>query len=373
MPPKRQQSCRSNRICFTLNNYTEAEALELTKSLTSLKNSNHVVYAIVGKEIAATGTPHLQGYINSATSKLKACQGTVSKWRSMIPSLARAHLESARGSDLDSKEYCSKDKNFEEFGDPQDNKLSMWEKLARVTTLEEARDLNPEIFIKSFSSLRSISQWNRAQTVTPPCVPRLRQWQSEVHQKLMDQNQRQVLFVVDREGNTGKSQLALWMLAQYGNRLFYCSGGKNADIAHAFCKGPNYEIVVFDLPKSFEPEYIPWRLIESLKNGVVTTTKYDSDTKVIGRSIKVLVLTNHDLDQHKHRLTNSRWSIVDLDTERAIKGDRIHDLVEDPEAVDDNVVEPEVQAPPLMNINDYIDDDELLAILNDTTAFDTVQ
>jgi hypothetical protein len=64
---------------------------------------------------------------------------------------------------------------------------------------------------------------------------------------------------------------------------------------------------------------------------------------------------------------------VDLDTERAIKGDRIHDLVEDPEAVDDNVVEPEVQAPPLMNINDYIDDDELLAILNDTTAFDTVQ
>jgi hypothetical protein len=66
------------------------------------------------------------------------------------------------------------------------------------------------------------------------------------------------------------------------------------------------------------------------------------------------VLTNHSLDDFHDELTAQRWSIVDLDTERAIKGDSILNLVADPPPLnpEPNHVELEVQAPQ-MNITDF--------------------
>ena len=55
-------------LCFTVNNYTDAERLHIL---------DHVMwsYVVVGEEIGEEGTSHLQGYgeLKSAVTALKAC------------------------------------------------------------------------------------------------------------------------------------------------------------------------------------------------------------------------------------------------------------------------------------------------------------
>ena len=85
---------RAKRWCFTINNYREAE-IQLVHNITDLCSC-----IICEKEVAESGTPHLQGYaefINRIDGgRVRALLG------------GRAHLEVARGSRADNIKYCSK-------------------------------------------------------------------------------------------------------------------------------------------------------------------------------------------------------------------------------------------------------------------------
>lgn len=88
----------SKSWCFTWNNYTQADIASLEKSEFS--------YLIYGKEVAKTGTLHLQGTIVFRTaariSKLKKIYGKVPHWEP-CKSLAA------------SINYCKKEGNFKEI------------------------------------------------------------------------------------------------------------------------------------------------------------------------------------------------------------------------------------------------------------------
>lgn len=88
--------------CFTLNNYTELEYQNILSTVSR--------YIIVGKEIGAEGTPHLQGYI-AFEKKIRL---TAIKKKD---GFERAHLESSKGTPLQASDYCKKDGDFVEKGD----------------------------------------------------------------------------------------------------------------------------------------------------------------------------------------------------------------------------------------------------------------
>lgn len=101
-------SKQSRAWCFTVNNYEDNE----------IENAKKIPYdyLIIGKEIGEGGTPHLQGYL------YREKKVTFGKIKKMLP---RAHLEIAKGTPLDNFKYCSKDGNFEEFGErPHQGKRS---------------------------------------------------------------------------------------------------------------------------------------------------------------------------------------------------------------------------------------------------------
>lgn len=89
--------------CFTLNNYDEL-AIEHVRSI--LKN-DQIRYAIFGKEVGESGTPHLQGYI----AFLK-----VQRFSAVKRAIPSAHWEVAKGNEQQNYDYCSKEGDFEEFG-----------------------------------------------------------------------------------------------------------------------------------------------------------------------------------------------------------------------------------------------------------------
>lgn len=95
---------RTRRWVFTLNN-PEGEINEFIESLTS---NVAVRYIVIGKEVApTTGTVHWQGFVefeNAATFK------------QVQQRIERAHIEPAKGSNSQNRDYCTKGNDFVEYG-----------------------------------------------------------------------------------------------------------------------------------------------------------------------------------------------------------------------------------------------------------------
>lgn len=92
---------RGRRWSFTLNNYTDDDCQRLTTNA----STPEVRYLIIGKEVAGTGTQHLQGYVEFTKPKrLKALKDFLGS--------DRAHCEISRGSGQQNRDYCTKEGNL---------------------------------------------------------------------------------------------------------------------------------------------------------------------------------------------------------------------------------------------------------------------
>lgn len=91
---------RSRAWCFTINNYTQDDLDDCEEI--------DCKYIIYGKEKGSQGTPHLQGYVYFKSARTMK---SVSKW------IKRAHLEPAKGSASQNKEYCTKEGDYIERGE----------------------------------------------------------------------------------------------------------------------------------------------------------------------------------------------------------------------------------------------------------------
>lgn len=92
---------RSRNYCFTLNNYKETD-------VDCISNIQGYKYLIIGHEIGAKGTPHLQGYIMFKNAR---------NYESVKNYIKRWHVEIAKGSPHENFVYCSKDNKYTEFGE----------------------------------------------------------------------------------------------------------------------------------------------------------------------------------------------------------------------------------------------------------------
>jgi len=93
---------------MTLNNYTEGD-LEKIKALSIFS------YGCIGKEVGESGTPHLQGYL-----QLKKQSRIASVTKAIKDAVGKApHTEPAKGNHAQNLEYCSKDGDVEEWGEPR--------------------------------------------------------------------------------------------------------------------------------------------------------------------------------------------------------------------------------------------------------------
>lgn len=121
--------------------------------------------------------------------------------------------------------------------------------------------------------------------------------------KLDEQDNRKILFIVDEEGNKGKTILSKYIVLMKDGVRF--ENGKSADIKFGY-NGQKY--VCFDLTRS-AVDHINWEVMESIKNGVMYNTKYESKMKIFS-SPKVVVMMNSLPD--KEKLSADRYDIMHL-------------------------------------------------------------
>lgn len=146
---------RLRNFVFTINNYTDVDLYQLN---TLEWQAEYLVY---GFEVGESGTPHVQGYC-----ELKSQQyfNRVKEW------LPRAYLAARRGSQKQAIDYCKKDGEFWEYGQPkqQGARNDLHELMQAVQTGQETIEIM-ELYPETYSTKQRFvdryrQEWEKTNT-----------------------------------------------------------------------------------------------------------------------------------------------------------------------------------------------------------------
>lgn len=152
---------RFANFCFTLNNYTWDEELDL------LCTDLPVLYMCFGHETGDKGTPHLQGYCElSHVMRMSAI-------KKLGIGFQRMHMEARRGTQNEAIKYCKKGSNFIEFGTRKVNKQG------QRKDLDECRTAARDYGMKEVSCWANLQEIRVAEKYLQYNEPR-RTWKPEV-------------------------------------------------------------------------------------------------------------------------------------------------------------------------------------------------
>lgn len=172
--------------------------------------------------------------------------------------------------------------------------------------LESVKDWQASIKYCQKLDTRHLGPWShKIRPITT--ITNLRPWQSEVVDIVRGPaDDRTIWWFWDRKGATGKSQLCRYLTVHYKAR--YLTNAKSGDLA--FAVSPSDQIILFDFSRSIEG-HINYSAIESIKNGLVFSPKYESGTKVFDPP-HVLCFAN--FPPKSSALSDDRLSIICLDS-----------------------------------------------------------
>lgn len=131
----------------------------------------------------------------------------------------------------------------------------------------------------------------------------LKRWQKSTLNLMKNQDDRQVLWIKDDEGNSGKSFLATYLLRT--GEAFVVEGGSTRDLSYAYTEQP---YVIFDFCRS-QKEFVNYHIIEAFKNGRMFSSKYQSSLRIF-KPAKVVCFANFEPDWKK--LSLDRWCCLDM-------------------------------------------------------------
>lgn len=296
---------RGVRWVFTLNNYTEDDVLKLGRLGGDLDSAG-ITYLCYGREVGESGTPHLQGFI------IFNARQHLGRLRSVISE--RGHYEISRGTPHQASDYCKKGGDYSEFGNlptrgrPKTGITEFCDWLRALTVFPSERDIAnafPNLWIRYQSKLVDL-----AVHIVPKIVledGELREWQSDLESALsLEPDDRSILFYVDSEGGTGKSWFCRYMLSKHDS-VQVLSSGKRDDLA--FCVDITKSVFLFNVPRG-GMEYLQYTILEQLKDRVVFSPKYWSQTKILLKKSHVVVFCNEEPDLNK--MSADRYKVINI-------------------------------------------------------------
>jgi len=317
---------------MTLNNYTDEEVQHLRNVDTMNGRIKYLTYI---KEIGENGTPHLQIYAQ-ANEKLsikawhdelgprianivptidqdkaiKYCQGF--KWNP-----ATKEYEQKSGSDLDSV--------FEKGVMPKQGRRT---DISAAVEAVQQHGLN-KLMLSNNEHLSTIAghyqffkdtdqkytQEQQRQLAYEDHAEYMRTRERQPWENILDQiviqhkqkpDHRTIYWFHDQIGESGKTVNAKELV--FNHNAFYTTGGKANDIYHAYNLEP---IVILNICASQNQECLDhlYKILEEFKDGIFTSGKYGSTTKIF-KSPLVIVFSNNMPDETK--MKKNRLVIHDI-------------------------------------------------------------
>lgn len=293
------------RWMITVNNYSPTTLATIDLLLAC----DTVQYAVRGKEVASTGTPHLQIFVVFTVNK------RFNAVRALFP---QSHIEIARSPSLNCSNYCKKESDFREFGtlpaaQGKRNDLNDAFTWADEFTSEHgyppaspeiARHL-PGIYTRYPRFTRCLERRSLGFDLQ---LGEPRDWQSSLAQRLeAPPDDRVIEFVLDPEGNKGKSWFQRWFMTNNKDKTQILGMGKRDDIAHMV--DITKTIFLFNVPRD-GMEFLQYTILEQLKDRMVSSPKYNSQMKIMRDKVHVVVFCNEHPDMNK--MTRDRYLITEI-------------------------------------------------------------
>jgi hypothetical protein len=137
----------------------------------------------------------------------------------------------------------------------------------------------------------------------------LREWQTTLETTLLsDADDRTIQFIVDTQGGKGKTWFTRYFLTNNYTSTQVLGVGKRDDIAHAIDK--NRSIFFFNVGRD-AMQYMQYSVLEMIKDKLVFSPKYHSETKILTKNSHVVVLCNEM--PNMAAMTADRYVITNLD------------------------------------------------------------
>lgn len=250
-PPKQAPS-RKNHF-FTYNNYDPTIVPHLVETLKR--------FAYKGKiqsEVGENGTPHLQGMI-----------------------------------------WCHEKHRDTEFKLP---KQIHWKTLKDVDNIRDYCGKN-----ETHDGLFRFS-WGFPKI--PTTIETLYPWQKNIEDIFLSEpDDRKIYWYWESEGGIGKSAFVKYMVIKH--KCLFCDGGKKADLINLVFNNDmdTCRAVIWDLPRATRGK-ISYTTLESIKNGLVCNTKYETGVKAF-EPPHIFVFANYPPDNPTD-LSADRWVITEL-------------------------------------------------------------
>lgn len=300
---------------FTVNNYTDDEVASLRKTLS---DSGLVRYATFGYEVGAEGTPHLQGYV----SFKKQMRFNAVKKALFPPPCREHHVNRTKGSEEQNVAYCHKgnqciDWKKNKTNDPNYGLDAQYEEFGKRQKINQRCDLdafkedvqNGVLDDDTLMELHS-AVWAKYPTFVRQYVRKylpkrkfkdfeLRPWQKELEEMLKEEaDDRSVVFVIDPVGNSGKTWFSSRYFTMNSNDTFYLSPTKKNDMTNLL---PSKLRVLFidctrQRMRDADTMGYLYSFMEEVKNGFVTSGKYEGAVKIFSDPIHIVMLMNEEPD-----------------------------------------------------------------------------
>lgn len=300
---------RTRAWCFTVNNPSEP--------LRPADWDPTPSYCVHQLEKGEAGTPHYQGYVEF---------GQPVSMLQLKRNLPTAHLERRKGTAQQARDYCMKEETradspeagpfeFGEFKAKTPGQRTDLEDLkdyvltGDVKSKDDIMDAFPSLYARNrvFVEELMVRRTRMDVGVTPLDTPY--PWQAEMLEIISeDPHPRQILWVFDQYGNNGKSYFLRHLLTTRPGKVFFNTGGKTTDIAHAYNSEP---LVFFDYARE-KSDSCNYQVMEHFKNGMLFSSKYNSVQKVF-KVPHVIVLANFRPEDGKFSSDRIRLFELKLD------------------------------------------------------------
>lgn len=244
----------SKNWCFTFNNYNGSKIENFIYDLDKL---GHYVF---GYETGASGTPHLQGYIEfylkTRPSELKCLPKQI-------------HWEKRKGTAEQAIDYCIKDGNYQ----------------TNMYIRKPVKDPMENLTFKD--------------------------WQIRILDLIKGPvDERKIYWFWESEGNTGKSTFTKHLIVKYDAVMVTGKGNDIKFIISKRLETKDVEIVIFDLPRISEG-HLSYSALEELKNGCMCSGKYEGSSVVFNKP-HVIVFANYAPTNYEY-LSGDRWEVINID------------------------------------------------------------
>lgn len=240
----------AKRWCFTYNNWKE-----FTYEMICSKIEKFCRFAIIGSEVGASGTPHLQGYIEFK-EKMRPIG---------VFGIRELHWELARGSKAENIIYCSKEKVIYEF---------------------------PKPYICNIKELYS--------------------WQNNIIDLLKtNPDNRTINWYWENKGGVGKTTFQKYIFGRFDKVVVLSGKGsdmKNGVLEYFKATQSLPKIIIVNIPRCNQ-KYISYSGLEEIKDMFFYSPKYEGGM-ICGESPHVLVFANQPPDYGE--MSDDRWKVVEL-------------------------------------------------------------